>query len=82
MIVHPDSPAYPETHVYHWHGQDKEVGETDNVLPRYMSGLTKREYIAVEAMKSNRIAYPRESSDQVARNALADVNSLIAELSK
>lgn len=48
--VFPDSPAFPETHIYHWQAEDKEVGRTDNVLPRWHGGLTKREYFAGQAM--------------------------------
>lgn len=82
-MIHPDAPAFPETHVYHWRGQDKEVGETDNVLPRYMSGLTKREYIAVEAMKSFiTVARNPETYEHIAQRSTDMANAMIERLSR
>ena len=49
-MISADQPAFPETHIYHFKGKDAD-GEHDNVVPRWMGGLTKREYMATSLMR-------------------------------
>jgi hypothetical protein len=88
-MIDPSQPAFPEVHIHHFQNEDAD-GKHDNVLPRWMGGLTKREYIAVEMMKKalDEI-FQRPNFDagkfnphHAAANAIALTNTLIAELSK
>jgi hypothetical protein len=82
--VHPDSPAYPEIHISHWRGQDKEVGETDNVLPRFSGGLTKREYFAGLAILSVHTQgnFSHDLAPRIAAHCVKMADALIAELNQ
>lgn len=82
-----EQPAFPEIHIYHWKAQDKEVGKTDNVTPRWMGGLTKREYFAAMAMQGILSAnFPhgpmQDEKNSAAHYAVVIAEALIAELNK
>jgi len=80
-------PAFPEIHIHHWRAQDKEVGETDNVIPRWMGGLTKREYFAAKALQGlcaygGALANENGSAAAYSRLAIECADALIEELNK
>ena len=56
-----------------------DIDANNKVSPH---GLTKREYFAAMAMQANRQMYPKEFSEQVARNAMSDADALIKCLSE
>ena len=43
-------PAFPEVHIHHFQNEDAD-GKHDNVVPRWMGGLTKREWFIGMAMQ-------------------------------
>jgi hypothetical protein len=84
-------PAFSEIHIHHFQNEDAD-GKHDNVVPRWMGGLTKREYFAAMAMQGLRAAALSEavseqglklwSSSGIAKQALSDADALIAELNR
>jgi hypothetical protein len=89
-MIEPGQPAFPELHIHHFFSEDSEVGNKVNVVPRWMGGLTKREYIAIEMMKKALDAFFSQPGFDLRKfdpktavcNALILTDALIAELSK
>jgi hypothetical protein len=79
----PNAPAFPETHVYHWQAKDKADDGTpivtDNVLPRYHGGLTKREYMATHILSQ---LVDELATKEAVKEAVEAADLLIEELNK
>ena len=64
-------------------GKHKAVNKDEPAFGReYDTGLTKREYIAVEMMKANVISLPENDAAKNAENALKDTEALFEALNK
>lgn len=82
-MIDPSQPAFSELHIHHFK-TDAEGKEQSAVVPRWQSGLTKREYFAAVAMQGM-IARSHGlyvTTTQFAEQSVKLADALIAELSK
>ena len=79
--IDPEQPAFPALHIHHF-DTDADGQNQSAVVPRWMGGLTKREYFAAVALIARSLVpNPRMISDY-AREAVEMADALIAELQK
>jgi hypothetical protein len=79
--VFPNSPAYPELHIHHFLS-DSDGKDKPAVVPRFMGGLTKREYFAAMAMLGHQKTYDLMSYQAIAESCVKQADALIEELNK
>lgn len=87
-MIDGSQPTFPETHIHHFMTKGESGQDQSAVVPRWMGGLTKREYFAAMAVQGLlvHIGWAKEARmdfhTYVAEQALSVADALIAQLGK